>query len=102
MMVAFLAFHNSFKFAGPSYAAGTTGTFAKLAIVTAPRFNETSSSIVLVPPGNMPTTSPDFNNLIGVLMLLGEGFSRLTGKALIWERRRDISLFLNSSCFAIK
>lgn len=50
MTVAFRAFTSSFKVAGPSYAAGTTGTFAKLAIVTAPRFKETSST-VLVPRG---------------------------------------------------
>ncbi len=101
MMAAFLSFQNSFMFAGPSYAAGMIGTFAKFAMVTAPLFNETSSA-VLVPPGKMPTTSPDFSSLIGVFILLGEGLSRLTGKAWILVRKKEANLFVNSSCFAIK
>src|SRR5690625_2125889 len=80
MTCGFLNFNKSLKLFGPIYAAGTIGALEFPIIVTAPLFNG-ASSLVLVPLGKIPTISPSLISLRGVLIALGPGFSRFTGKA---------------------
>src|SRR5690625_1939329 len=92
--------NKSLKLFGPTYAAGTIGALERPAIVTAPRFKGTSS-LVLVPLGKIPTISPSAIKRRGVLMALGPGFSRLTGKAFNFSINHFKGCFLNNSILAI-
>src|SRR5690625_7085471 len=100
-MLGFLNLMRSEKSFGPMYAAGTIGAFALPAIVTAPLFNGTSS-LVLVPLGKIPTIFPSLIRRRGILIALGPGFSRSTGKAFNVSTNHLTNQFSNNSFFAMK
>src|SRR5690625_7475765 len=100
MSCGFLKRIQSLKVFGPTYAAGTMGASERPAMVTAPRFIGTSS-LVLVPLGKIPTISPSAIKRLGILIALGPGFSRLTGKAFNFSINHFKGRFLNNSILAI-
>ncbi len=77
---------------------GTNGTLERIAIVTAPAFNETSSAD-LVPLGKIPTTFPSFNKRDGILSVLGPGFARSTGNAFTFLKNQFLNFPSNNSFF---
>src|SRR5690625_811415 len=100
MTCGFLNFNKSLKLFGPIYAAGTIGALEFPIIVTAPLFKG-ASSLVLVPLGKIPTIFPSLFNFRGVLIALGPGFSRFTGKAFYCSISHFNGRFWNNSILAI-
>src|SRR5699024_9455599 len=92
--------NKSLKLFGPTYAAGTIGALERPAMVTAPRFKGTSS-LVLVPLGKIPTSSPSLIKLRGILIELGPGFSRSTGIAFNFCINHFTGGYLNNSLLDI-